>query len=84
LGGHQSLSISGLFGADLYALFGVLGFPALVAGFPPNKRRMLPSAEISRQKFKNASGINPRLKIEDLSVTLDLDPERIINRFLHA
>ena len=25
-------------------------------------------------KFKNASGINPRLKIEEISVTLDLDP----------
>ena len=33
-------------------------------------------------KFKNASGINPRLKIEELSVTLDLDPESIGNRFV--
>ena len=32
-------------------------------------------------KLKNASGINPRLKIEELSVTLDLDPESIGNRF---
>jgi len=34
-----------------------------------------------RVKFKNASGINPRLKLEELSVTLGLDPGSIINLF---
>jgi hypothetical protein len=44
--------------------------------------RHYPKARKELVKLKNASGINPRLKIEDLSATLDLDPERIINRFL--
>jgi hypothetical protein len=34
--------------------------------------------------FKNAIGIKPCPKIEELSVTLDLDPERIFTVFCDA
>jgi hypothetical protein len=79
LGRHESLLISGLFGVDLCALLGLLDFSALVTKRLDSSSfqcRSVPAIELG--KFKNASGINPRLKIEEFSVTLDLDPERMI------
>jgi hypothetical protein len=91
LGRHESLLISGLFAAALHAFLACSVFPRashreigivifLSVGWSPP----LSKGEKRIGIFKNASGIKPRLKIEELSVTLDLDHERKITVFCQA
>jgi hypothetical protein len=74
LGRHESLLISGLFAAALHVLLGLFGFSsaALVTERSESSSlqvlvggRHCPNARKDLGKFKNASGIKPRLKIEN-------------------